>query len=81
MLNCEYCDYLKIITSNGMISEKTCLCTFSGFHFSTEDMDTDMEYPCKDMSYEDYLNRLNTAAKLQRKKIKETVEENYPLAV
>lgn len=81
MLNCEYCDYLKVDTSNGMVNEKACLCTFSGFHFNTGDMDKDMEYPCKDMSYEDYLNRLNTAAKLQHKKIKETVEENYPLAV
>lgn len=49
MLNCEYCDYL-INEADNRIS--ACRCGFSGYLFLAEDFSKDMEYPCKDISYD-----------------------------
>lgn len=59
MLNCEYCDYCKNLmeVSKGSEGENGCFCMFTGYAFVVDETKSDMEYPCKDISYQDYLNR------------------------
>lgn len=54
MLNCEYCNYY---TDEKERIEAEGSCRFCGYHFQTGDFISDMEYPCGNLSYEDYLNR------------------------
>ena len=57
MLSCKYCDYyeeMKTKSENG--KDRVSVCQFTDFMF-TKDVETlEMEYPCKDMSFQDYLD-------------------------
>lgn len=59
MLNCEYCDYFENVigVSSGSEIENVSLCKFSSYVFAADETKSDMEYPCKDISYQDYLNK------------------------
>jgi hypothetical protein len=59
MLNCGYCDYFKGANkvSSDSVGENGCFCKFTGYVFKVDETENEMEYPCKDISYQDYLNR------------------------
>ncbi len=54
MLNCEYCNYYTDEKEN-ITSEGSCM--FCGYYFQTGDIFSDKEYPCSNISYEDYMNK------------------------
>lgn len=58
MLNCEYCDYLK---SSGKASARTegssCYCKFTEYIFGPDELGSGKEYPCRDITYDVYVNR------------------------
>lgn len=58
MTHCEYCDYYKAM-DNGSNAEtgKTSACLFTDFIFAADMEKSGMEYPCKDVTYQDYLNK------------------------
>lgn len=59
MLNCEYCDYFinagESSCGSGIKSKASC--KFSGHVFIEGEMESKSEYPCRDISYQEYLNR------------------------
>ncbi|HEX2946284.1 MAG TPA: hypothetical protein VHT96_10060 [Clostridia bacterium] len=84
MLNCEYCDYYE---SNGGQSRRQGIgnhtrCSFSGHVFSGGELEKDEEYPCRDISYQEYLDRGNEREKQHivngRRKL--IVKRNRPAA-
>ncbi|HWT26816.1 MAG TPA: hypothetical protein VN131_02655 [Mobilitalea sp.] len=88
MLNCEYCDYLKM--TNEKETEKGHYCTFCGHIISAKAMIMDEEYPCKDISYAEYVSRNNTSKEetkddnwkiIYKTKRPAPEKKNYPLAV
>jgi hypothetical protein len=54
MLNCEYCNYYTEEKAK-MESEGSCI--FCGYQFQAGDFINDMEYPCSNISYQEYLNK------------------------
>ncbi|MCX7710566.1 MAG: hypothetical protein N2484_12065 [Clostridia bacterium] len=61
MLHCEYCNYYKTSNSgNDPETEKVSACLFTDHIFIADMEKSDMEYPCKDATYQDYLNRKKT---------------------
>ncbi len=60
MTNCEYCDYFKMIGGRNTAElNAKGLCSFSNVIIITDSGNKDVEYPCKDISYQDYLERKN----------------------
>jgi|GEM_PF-2879771 len=59
MLNCEYCDYLENAGEGccGSGMKNNASCKLSGHVFIEGEMESETEYPCRDISYQDYLNR------------------------
>lgn len=58
MLNCNLCDYYREVQNDGKADHgKASFCEFSGFVFNKDLQDLDIEYPCSDISYEQYLSR------------------------
>lgn len=59
MLNCEYCDYFinagESRCGSGIKSNASC--KLSGHVFIEGEMESKSEYPCRDISYQEYLNR------------------------
>lgn len=55
MLNCEYCDYYK--NAKGLQGRAHCFCQLTDHIFRLGDMNSDMDYPCSNISYQDYLAR------------------------
>jgi hypothetical protein len=61
MLSCKYCDYYEEIKTTEQGNEVS-VCHFSN-HIFMKDVETmDMEYPCKGMSYQDYLDSVDSLA-------------------
>lgn len=60
MTNCEYCDYFKVIGGSkaAELNEKG-LCSFANVILIADLGNKDDEYPCKDISYQEYLERKN----------------------
>lgn len=59
MLNCEYCDYFKMLHHSSDNNSKTAACEFSNFIFTRDVGEYDIEPPCSNMSYQTYLDRIN----------------------
>lgn len=59
MLNCEYCDYYKMLHHPSDSTKKTAACEFTNFIFTRDVNDLDIEPPCSNMSYQAYLDRIN----------------------
>lgn len=84
MLNCDLCDYYKIISNDENTGEgKAAFCEFSGFIFTKDLWDLDMEYPCRNISYEEYLQRLQKESAMQKdmsndRKLVHTKSNNKP---
>ena len=57
MLNCEYCDYFKTLHLSSEGDKKTSACEFTGFVFTRDVNDLDIEPPCSNVSYQSYLER------------------------
>jgi hypothetical protein len=58
MLNCESCDYYKLLCPEmGAQKREINMCEFTGIVFSHPAPELDMEYPCRDMSYGEYEKR------------------------
>ncbi len=59
MLNCEYCDYLENASEGcyGSGMKNNASCKLSEHIFIEGEMESETEYPCRDISYQDYLNR------------------------
>lgn len=58
MLNCEYCDYFKMLHhSLETKDKKASACEFTGFVFTRDVSEMDIEPPCSTMSYQTYLER------------------------
>lgn len=59
MLDCEYCDYFVNAGESccGSSMKSNASCKFSGHIFIDGEIDSETEYPCRDISYHDYLNR------------------------
>lgn len=51
MLECKLCDYYKAL--NGNASK----CGFTGVLFKDDVENLEMEYPCRNMTYDEYLSR------------------------
>lgn len=62
MLNCEYCDYFKSLHLADN-DKKTSACEFTGFIFTKDVNDLDIEPPCSNMSYQSYLDRISNNKK------------------
>ncbi|MEL7657135.1 MAG: hypothetical protein AAGU75_14655 [Bacillota bacterium] len=59
MLSCKYCDYyeeLKTKSEGG--KDKVSVCQFTDFIFTKDVEAMDIEYPCKNMSFQDYLDSI-----------------------
>jgi hypothetical protein len=61
MLECKLCDYYKVIGTNPANYDETAKCEFAGVLFSNDVETLDIEYPCRGISYDQYLHR-NTKA-------------------
>lgn len=60
MLNCELCDYYKSLYKNNEDEyEKISYCEFSGFIFKKEPEEYDIEYPCRNISFDEYATDLS----------------------
>jgi hypothetical protein len=58
-MNCEYCDYYcKKQKTAGNTHENVSVCGFTDFVFIGDVTQLDIEYPCKNVSYESYLARI-----------------------
>jgi len=57
MLNCEYCDYFKTLHLAADSDKKTSACEFTGFIFTRDVNDLDIEPPCSNISYQSYLEK------------------------
>ncbi len=84
MTNCEYCDYYRLIggsdTKKGNIS---ALCLFTNVILFTDYSDTVMEYPCKDKSYREYIDRVKVGAvisKIRNENWKLIYKSKHPVA-
>lgn len=62
MLECKLCDYYQTLSIQNTAVKygDAAMCGFTGVLFAedVENMDN-MEYPCRTMSYDDYLNRID----------------------
>jgi len=56
MINCDRCDYFN---EQSEVKGETMKCVFSNYVFKQHPEELDIEYPCKNISYTDYLNRIN----------------------
>ena len=55
-MDCKYCDYLKELKTKFSDSSKNVfVCQFTNYMFTADVETLDMEYPCKDVFYRDYL--------------------------
>jgi hypothetical protein len=66
-MDCKYCDYYSELNtkSNGG-GKNACVCQFTNYMF-TEDIEmSDMEYPCKNVSYQDYLRSANQRSDVKK---------------
>lgn len=55
-MDCKYCDYYSELKANANGRNKNVhVCQFTNYMFTADVETLDMEYPCKDMSYQDYL--------------------------
>ena len=57
MTNCEYCDYYRNVIENIDRESNVTLCTFANVILLTDAENLDTEYPCKDITYQQYLDR------------------------
>lgn len=57
MGNCEYCDYYKSLGDSDGNADQGALCSFANVMLMPDVEKPGMEYPCKDISYEQYLSR------------------------
>lgn len=56
MLYCKDCDYFGRVKDE--LSDKDVMvCRFAQFVFAGDPENSDMEYPCKEISYDEYLER------------------------
>jgi hypothetical protein len=58
MTNCEYCDYCKTVSGRDLReSSARAFCMFADMMLFEEADRQSEEYPCRDLSYQDYLER------------------------
>lgn len=58
MLQCEYCDYYREVRkSSGAMGKTESLCEFTGFVFTRDVNELNIEHPCSLVSYRTYLER------------------------
>ena len=64
MLQCEFCAYYKVLqSSEDRPNQNTAFCEFAGLIFMNDVKNIDLEYPCQNVSYSDYLNRSKVLVK------------------
>lgn len=84
MENCEYCDYYRnVIESNTEEENMKAICIFTGTVLYTNDEKPDMEYPCRNVSYQEYLNRKRnpvSCSKLKPENWKFVYKSRHPVA-
>lgn len=69
MRDCEYCDYYKAIDRNR--AKKTgakAFCSFAGAMLFAEPEESGRSYLCKEMTYQEYLNRRKSPVSVSRLK-------------
>lgn len=65
MLQCDSCVYFKFFNdTKGRPDEKIAVCEFTGSIFMNDVKNLDIEYPCQDLSYFDYLNGIRIFDKI-----------------
>jgi hypothetical protein len=58
MTNCEYCDYCKTVSGKDLTeNSERAFCLFADVMLFEDSGEQGAGYPCKDMSYQDYLER------------------------
>ena len=62
MLSCKYCDYYEEMKKSAEQGSEVSVCHFTDHLFRKDVEALDMEYPCSDMSYQDYLNSVQSIA-------------------
>lgn len=58
MLNCKLCDYYHSLADQGSSNPHLAKCDFTGLSFIKDVENLDIDYPCGNMSYADYLNKI-----------------------
>jgi hypothetical protein len=93
MQNCEYCNYLRCSseTNHGIRENNIHVCTFCGVIISAGQSMTETEYPCENISYDEYLirNKKDGSGKKQEESWKVQYKnrrpypgkKNFPIAV
>lgn len=84
MNNCEYCDYYKNIGGNGIKDNyATAVCTFADVILFKEYFESQgVEYPCRHITYQQYLDRKKTTvsvSKLKPEDWKLTYKSKHPV--
>ncbi len=75
MTNCEYCDYCKTVSGRDLSEGSArAFCMFADVMLFEETGEKDSEVPCRDLSYQDYLER-----EKDRIKISKVKNENWQL--
>ena len=62
MLNCKDCDYYRAIPEKDF-GEDLSACDLSDMLFLSDVEDLDIEYPCRNISYNDYLQKKAVASR------------------
>jgi len=66
-MDCKYCDYLKELKTKSSDSSKNVfVCQFTNYMFTTDVETLDMEYPCKDVTYQDYLRAISKSSAAEK---------------
>lgn len=60
MLSCKYCDYYEEMKKTTDHGNEVSVCHFTDHLFMKDVENLDIEYPCKDMSYQDYLDSVSS---------------------
>lgn len=64
MLQCEFCDYYKVITPSEENPEIfITVCEYAGVVFIHETKNLNIDYPCNSISYSDYLKKSESLMK------------------
>jgi hypothetical protein len=60
MLLCKYCDYFEEMKKTTESGNEVSVCHFTDHLFMKDVEMLDIEHPCKDVSFQDYLESLNS---------------------
>ncbi len=72
MTNCEYCDYYKNMGNSGKEANGRAYCSFAKVVLLVDPGKPETQYPCRDMTYQEYLDRDKGPA-AERSRLKQVI--------